>query len=78
MSQTLMLTDTLYARLEATARRRGLPSIERLIEVWQAQDDELLQQQEVIRRIDALRERLFATYGAMADSVDLLREERSR
>ena len=41
-------------------------------------ENELAYRQEAVRRIDALRERLFAAYGEMADSVEFLREDRSR
>jgi t-SNARE complex subunit (syntaxin) len=82
MSQILTISDTLYTRLEAAARVRGLSSIEelidQLIEMWQARTDELRRRQEVVRRIDALRERLFATYGEMPDSVELIRADRER
>ncbi|MFQ6115589.1 MAG: ribbon-helix-helix protein, CopG family [bacterium] len=82
MSQTLIISDTLYARLEATARARGLSSIEelieQLIEMWQSGVDELRRRQEVVGRIDALRKRLFATYGEMMDSVELIRADRER
>lgn len=33
---------------------------------------------DVVRRIDELRERLFAKYGEMLDSVELIREDRAR
>jgi hypothetical protein len=78
MSQTLTISDTLYAQLEATARMRGLRSVEQLLEVWLANEDELRRRQEVVHRIDALRERLFATYGEMPDSAALIREDRTR
>lgn len=32
MSQTLTISDALYSRLEAAARRRGLSSVEQLLE----------------------------------------------
>lgn len=82
MSQTLTISDTLYARLEAAARVRGLSNIEELIEhlieLWQSRTDELRRRQEVVHRIDALRERLFITYGEMTDSVELIRADRAR
>src|ERR1700687_2113157 len=40
MSQTLTLSDHLLARLEAAARRRGLTSVEQLLENWQKTEDE--------------------------------------
>ncbi len=82
MSHTLTISDTLYAQLEAAARTRGLSSIEELIEqsilMWRAGSDELRYRQKVVRRVDALRERLFSTYGEMTDSVELIRADRAR
>jgi predicted CopG family antitoxin len=77
MSRTLTISDELYARLEKEARVRGL-SIERLIEEWGRGEANLLQRKEVVREIDALRERLFSKYGEMPDSADLVREDRAR
>jgi hypothetical protein len=34
MTQTLTISDHLLARLEAAARRRGLSSVEQLLESW--------------------------------------------
>ena len=78
MSQTLTISDALYVRLEASAHMRGMTSIEQLLEAWQAREDELLRRHDVVRRIDALRERLFATYGELPDSVAFIREDRER
>lgn len=78
MSKTLTISDSLYARLEASAQMHGLISIEQLLEAWQAREDELFRRQDVVRRIDALRERLFATYGELPDSAALIREDRQR
>ncbi len=77
MSRTLIVSDAVYERLETTARRRGLRSVEELLMAWQPEDD-LQTRQETVRRIDALRERLFTQYGEMADSTVLLREDRER
>jgi hypothetical protein len=78
MSRTLTIPDALYARLEAAARARGLSSVEQLLEQWPFSNDELQPRQDVVRQIDALRERLFAKYGEMPDSVDLIRDDRTR
>ncbi len=82
MSQTLVISETLYAQLESTARDQGLDSVEKLIpqpiQVWQARAGELRHRQETIRRIDALRERLFSKYGGMVDSADFIRADRER
>jgi len=81
MSQTLTISDALYMQLETAARERGLSNeelIRQLIQMWQSKVDERRHRQEVVQRIDALRERLFATYGEMADSVELIRTDRAR
>jgi hypothetical protein len=61
-----------------TPRARGLSSIEQLLEEWQSIEDELRRRQEVVRQIDAIRERLFTAYGEMPDSVGLVRDDRVR
>ncbi len=38
--------------------------------------NELYQRQETVRRVDALREQIFAKYGEMPDSTALIREDR--
>jgi hypothetical protein len=43
MSQTLTIADSLLTRLEAAARRRGLSSVEQLLETWQTSEEELAQ-----------------------------------
>lgn len=42
------------------------------------QDNNLSHRQEIVQRIDAVWERLFAKYGEMSDSVELIREDRAR
>ena len=82
MEQTLTLSERLYRQLESTAHNGGFDSIDefiqKLIEVWQAHTQELYQRQETVGHIDTLRERLFATYGEMKDSVELVRSDRER
>jgi hypothetical protein len=78
MSHTLTISDTLYGRLEQAARERGFSSIEQLLETWQAFDAERQRRQQIVHRIDQVREQMFATYGEMLDSVELLREDRAR
>ena len=78
MSQTLIISDTLYARLEQVARERGFAGIEQLLETWQAFDAERQQRQDLVQRIDQVREQMLTTYGEMPDSVTLLREDRTR
>lgn len=78
MPQPLTISDTLYARLEQIARERGFQTIEQLLEAWQTFEDERQQRQQIVQRIDQVREQLFATYGEMLDSLELLREDRLR
>jgi hypothetical protein len=78
MSRTVTIPDTLYTRLENTARACGFGSIAQLLEVWQSREDTLRQRQEIVAQIDALRERLFATYGSFPDSTEDVRTDRAR
>ena len=78
MSQTVTIPDALYFRLEQTAHAHGFSSIAQLLEVWQSHEDTLRHRQEVVARIDALRERLFAAYGVFPDSTEDVREDRAR
>jgi len=50
MSQTLTISDQLLARLEAAAQRRGLNSVEQLLETWQASEEVLAQFQTLAQR----------------------------
>lgn len=87
MSQTLTISDDLYARLETTARQQGV-TIEELLRAWpindqvdQGGDDasaELHRRREAVARMDATRAALAARYGEMPDSVPLIREDRAR
>jgi uncharacterized protein with von Willebrand factor type A (vWA) domain len=78
VEHVLTISDTLYTQLEMTVQIRGLGSIEQLLEIWQSKENETRQRQETVRCIDALRERLFATYGEMPDSAALIRADRER
>ena len=86
MSRTVTLPDSVYERLEAAARDRGLESIEQLLEQWPLHSDEpsplseeeLRQRQELVDEIDAIREEALTACGIMADSVELIREDRER
>lgn len=78
MSQTLSISDELFAKLEVAARQRGLPGVEQLLEEWQTNEENCSQRVEAVKRIDALRARLFASYGEMPDSAALIREDRER
>ena len=50
MSQTLNISDNLLSRLEAAARRRGLSSVEQLLETWQAGEEQLIHFHTLARR----------------------------
>ncbi len=78
MSRILTISDKLYTRLELAAQERGLANIEQLLESWLPGEQELARRREAVQRIDALRQRLFANYGEMADSVKFVREDRER
>jgi hypothetical protein len=78
MSQTLTLSNSVYAWLQEEAQRRGLSTVEELLEAWKAEGDELRRRREVVDEIKALQEELSAKYGEMPDSVDLIREDRDR
>src|SRR5438552_2158077 len=64
MSRTVILPDSVYERLEAAARDRGLESIEQLLEQWPLHameysplsEEELRQRQQLGDEIDAIRE----------------------
>jgi len=74
----LTISDELYERLEAEARRRGLTTLEQLLEKLEILEADVARREEVVREIDHLRDVLFARYGQMPDSVDLVREDRAR
>jgi hypothetical protein len=50
MSQTLTISDALYSRLEAAARRRGLGNVEQLLETLPAADDDASRFQSLAQR----------------------------
>ncbi len=78
MSQTLIISDSLYMRLEAAARARGLNNVEQLLENWQAHEEERFQREMIVRKIDVLREQLYKKYGEFPDSSELVRADRER
>ncbi len=78
MSRTITISDELYARLEAEARARGISSIERLLEEREQPKPDIARRKDSVKRIDDLREHIFAKYGEMPDSVELLRADRNR
>ena len=78
MSRNLTISDDLYARLESAARSRGLKTVEELLDRWPGLAPEASRREDVVQRIDNLRARLFARYGQMSDSVELLQDDRAR
>ena len=78
MSRTLTISDDLYARLQATARQRGLESVEQLLDAWQTNGDSDYRRINAVNQVNALRNQLFAKYGPMPDSAELVREDRER
>ncbi|MCC7207340.1 MAG: antitoxin [Anaerolineae bacterium] len=76
MYKELRISETLYEALEIEARRRGLDSIEQLLEVWKQDDAERRSRRAIVREIDALRSELQHRYGEMPDSTPLVREDR--
>jgi len=77
MSQTLSISEDLYARLELTAQLRGV-SITQLLEEWAERDAELTRREVVGQRVDAIFERMQAKYGVMPDSAELVRADREQ
>lgn len=77
MSQALVISDELYARLYETARQRGLGSVEELLAESPAREVAPSREQ-AVEAIHSLKARLFATYGEMPDSTELIREDRDR
>ena len=69
MSRTLTISDELYERLEAEARKRGVKTVEELLDLLQSLETDTALRKNVVRQIDFLRDRLFARYGEMPDSV---------
>jgi hypothetical protein len=75
--QTLTISADLYNRLVAESQLRGI-TIEQLLEEWERRESEIRRRHEVVREINELRESLFAKYGEMPDSTELIREDRER
>lgn len=78
MGRTVTISEELYEKLTLAMQEQGLQCIEQLLELWQAYAVERRRRQEVVHGIDDLRDRLYAQYGEMPDSVSLIREDRSR
>ncbi len=78
MSRTLTISDEVYGRLQEEARARGFDSVERMLEEWGRKGGDLGRRAESVKKIDELRQSLLSRYGQMADSTELLREDRAR
>ena len=78
MSRTLEISDELYSRLEAEARRKGLESVESYLEVSHLKDVVVDRGEAAARRVLELREQFSKKYGKMPDSTELIREDRER
>ncbi len=50
MSRTLTVSDDLYSRLTAAARRHGLNSVEQFLETWHGSDDDLARFQGLVQQ----------------------------
>ncbi len=78
MSQTLIVSDNLYERLQAESQRRRLNRVEDLLELWTLGELADNQRRETVREIRDFRERMRTKYGESVDSVELLRADRMR
>jgi len=78
MSQTVTVSDRLYKRLETEAYRRGLDSVEALLEAWTSGEHTNNQRSETVRAVRAFRERMQTKYGEAPDSVEFLHADRMR
>ena len=75
---TLIISDTLYGKLQASACKRGFKDIEGLLELWLNREEKFTERKQVVHLIDNLRKSLYEKYGLMADSTDLIRRDRER
>lgn len=78
MSQTLVISDELFSRLSKAARNRGFATVEELLVEWQSETRGNHDRSVAVQTITELRTRLVATYGEMADSTELIRDDRER
>ncbi len=70
MSQTLTISDSLYKRLHATARRHGLQDVEQLLEQWLVAEEK--EPQPAVQAVRAVREQAGTTYGQTPASPALI------
>ncbi len=78
MSRTLEISDELYTRLEAEAKKKGLESVESYLEVSLLKKEDKDRGEAAARRVLELREQFSKKYGKMPDSTELIREDRER
>jgi hypothetical protein len=78
MEKVITISDTLYSRLEETASKRNLATIEDLLELWISEEDEIQRRAQQVENAYRLYDRLLKTYGVFPDSVALIREDRDR
>ena len=75
MGRAVDFSEETYTQLEKMAQTLGFENIERLIKEW-LWEAELRRRQELGRRIDEHREEMYAKYGLMPDSTELIRQDR--
>ena len=77
-NHTISLSDPVYDWLNDEAQKRGLDTIEELLEAWKVENRDRDQRDDLVGRITALRQQLYEKYGEMPDSTALIREDRQR
>lgn len=77
MNVTVSIPEEVYDWFQQEAERRGLESVECVIQELQQAEVHRLRH-EAIERIRTLQEEMRAKYGIMEESVELIREDRAR
>ena len=77
-NHTISLSDPVYDWLNDEAQKRGLDTIEELLEAWKVENRDRDERDDLVGRITALRQQLYEKYGEMPDSTALIREDRQR
>ncbi|MGH9949956.1 MAG: hypothetical protein ACRD6X_22535 [Pyrinomonadaceae bacterium] len=83
MSVTLTISDETFQRLKFAADAKGKKDVGEFLEDWQndeetISDEELAEREQLVSKIDAFRNQMFAKYGQMHDSTEYIREDRQR
>jgi hypothetical protein len=78
MEKVITVSDILYNRLEESASKRNLSTIEELLELWISEEEEIQKRTQQVENVYVLHDRLLQTYGVFPDSVTLIREDRER